>query len=520
MAIEQNSNNLMSLTGYFAITDKFSSNNIVDTSRNLSEKAKQQILIDIKRAEAIETKLLKRLKVDSIAELNDRMKAYSEAVCPLSGSALQKAFIGYTTMRGFDIEALKQLFKEETLQKIEEENIVDQGVIINMLLNELHTGNKKLSFSSNKIQTSTNGKSFIKLSALSKVQREVLQGAIKKYNSKNKRGPKLQPTSFELSIKEQNKGAEAHFDWQSETGFLSPSEARQISLEELEKINQKVASEIISSCGNDPYIKKIIYHILSVEPYAFFVGYNQKDITGLLGEIKAMYYLSKFLGIEEIGASIRWYGGTHKGQSGQKPHRDILLNEFGIQVKNTTLDISNNFSSYFANASMETILDSLPDVEAKEIFKSFYGSLGFNIPYYITSKGTAASGSRHNHSLQKASFLQRRENMLNMIPQIEKAFGAFASSLMYLAVEDNSELQNIDRNSLFFVAGKTFILASQILEDIYYYIMANEPKHITIKYSTKDNIVNAYNNGDYSKSINEVAESVTLTSSYNFKIPK
>jgi len=41
---------------------------------------------------------------------------------------------------------------------------------------------------------------------------------------------------------------------------------------------------------------------------------------------------------------------------------------------------------------------------------------------------------------------------------------------MYLAVDDMSELQNIDKNSLFFVAGKTFVLASQILENIYYYI--------------------------------------------------
>jgi len=95
-------------------------------------------------------------------------------------------------------------------------------------------------------------------------------------------------------------------------------------------MNSRVAQEIIKVCGGDPYIKKIIGHILVADPTAFFVGYNQHDITGLLGEIKAMYYLAQFLGIEEIGKSIRWLGGLHVGEDKAKPHRDILLNNFGI----------------------------------------------------------------------------------------------------------------------------------------------------------------------------------------------
>jgi hypothetical protein len=105
-----------------------------------------------------------------------------------------------------------------------------------------------------------------------------------------------------------------------------------------------------------------------------------------------MYYLSKFLGIESIGRDIRWHGGTHEGADGQKPHRDVLLLDFGVQVKNTALDIGSNFSAYFTDASLETVLERLPNVEVKQLLTNFYTALAFNIPYYISKKGSAVSG--------------------------------------------------------------------------------------------------------------------------------
>jgi hypothetical protein len=74
-----------------------------------------------------------------------------------------------------------------------------------------------------------------------------------------------------------------------------------------------------------------------------------------------MYYLGKFFGEDKIGNTIIWRGGLHEGMKNQKPHQDVILNGLGVQVKNTTLNVNSFFSSYFTNASLETVLNSLPD---------------------------------------------------------------------------------------------------------------------------------------------------------------
>jgi hypothetical protein len=54
---------------------------------------------------------------------------------------------------------------------------------------------------------------------------------------------------------------------------------------------------IISKVPQDrELIRAIINHILREDPHVFFVGGNTKDITGLLGEISGLYYLSKLFG--------------------------------------------------------------------------------------------------------------------------------------------------------------------------------------------------------------------------------
>lgn len=510
----------MSLTGYFSATDNFSSAERQITVENLSNTGKQQLENDIRRAKAIEKEILNKLKVKSIQELNQRIKQYEQAVCPLSGSALKEAFIGYNQTKGYDIDELMKLLEREALEACMEEDIFNYEKALNILLNEVHTGSRKIRFSVNKIKTDSNGKGFIKTSNLSSAQKKALDNAIQAYN-KTKPSQKIEKRVFTFELQEEGTGA--RFSWQTATDFLNPTEAKElqkVDSKQLGKMNAQVANEIVKNCGGDPHIKKIINHVLNTEPTAFFVGYNQNDIIGILGEIKAMYYLSKFLGIESIGRDIRWHGGTHEGADGQKPHRDVLLLDFGVQVKNTALDIGSNFSAYFTDASLETVLERLPNVEVKQLLTNFYTALAFNIPYYISKKGNAVSGQGRNSSPKMKNFITRRQNMLNMAPQIEKAFSAFASSLMYLAVDDISDLKNIDRNSLFLVAGKTFVLASEILEDLKRYIENNEPKHITIKYLNKSNIVSTFNSGVYERTIGEVAQDTVLTSSYNFKIGK
>ena len=122
------------------------------------------------------------------------------------------------------------------------------------------------------------------------------------------------------------------------------------------------------------------------------------------------------------------------------------------------------------------------------------------------------------------SFLKRRESLLNLVGQMEKIMASFASTLMYLTSDVVEKQTLTDTNSLFFVGGKAFVLVSEILTDIQkqinQQIKEEQTRSIHIGYSAKQTIVTAYNDGETSKSLSDVAQQVQLTSSYRFKIAK
>jgi hypothetical protein len=251
---------------------------------------------------------------------------------------------------------------------------------------------------------------------------------------------------------------------------MTPTEARKFfenNPNGLEEINAKITAEILNQCGNDPLIKEIINHILSKDrdPYAFFVGNNEKDITGLLGEIKGMYYLASLIGKEAISKDmLTWEGGTHTGAGGAKPHRDIILEGLGIQVKNTASD-KNYLSSSFTEASIDTFLDSagIP-VDFRNLFRNYYGVLSFNVPFHIGREGKAVAD--YSSAAYSQDSVSRHKSMYSKLKEanneITKSLAIYASSLMYINADKISkkELAKTDKNVLYFVAGKHFMLAS------------------------------------------------------------
>lgn len=528
--IPQNNSNMMSLTGYLFATNIFSSSQIGNLmSFAKTQVDKQPLKKQIENAKKNEQKIfdiLKKQGITSIEELNLRLKEYESAVCPLSGPVLQQAFIGaIQNVSGYsveDIEKLQKILSKETRAILPE--VMDTQQIVNTVINEMHTelGGKRELKVQTKVRTSSNNKQFIKLSDFTQVQRRAIENAIDTYNRDKRRTP-IEKKTFQVDNSQSNNEIESVFKWQEVTDFVKPSEAKNFDTKKIGQINSRIAAEIKSKCP-DKLIGKIINHILSRDKLAFFVGDNTKDITGILGEIKAMYYLGKFFGEDQIGNTIIWRGGLHEGADGKKPHQDIILNGLGVQVKNTTLSVDSFFSSYFANASLETILNSLPDQSLALIFKQFYGTLAFNIPYYITKGGSARAGSYHSKTTQMNSFLKRRESLLNLVEQMEKIIASFASTLMYLTSDVVEKQTLTDTNSLFFVGGKTFVLVSEILTDIQkqidQQIEEEKTKSIHIGYKAKQTIVTAYNDGETSKSLSDVAQQVQLTSSYRFKIAK
>jgi hypothetical protein len=71
-----------------------------------------------------------------------------------------------------------KLLEREALEACMDEDIFNYEKALNILLNEVHTGSRKIRFSVNKIKTDSNGKGFIKTSNLSSAQKKALDNAI------------------------------------------------------------------------------------------------------------------------------------------------------------------------------------------------------------------------------------------------------------------------------------------------------------------------------------------------------
>ena len=311
------------------------------------------------------------------------------------------------------------------------------------------------------------------------------------------------------------------FSWSEATRGLTQKSVRDqlkagvITDREVDLINLKVTNAIVSKVkGDQQLIRAIINHILRENKYVFFVGRNTKDITGILGEISGLYYISKFFG----GFSqkvIQWAGGTYTGEKGTKPHRDIILKDLGIQVKNSIEEDLGVIS--FAEAGIETMLNKtdMPQ-QGKDLFLNYYGTLSFNIPYYW-EKGKYKAGTPSNPTDDLKDFIKNRENLVNVKDYIEQLLSLSAAYFMYMDIYTKSS--NIDANVLYLLGGKTFQTASQILSDIKDQLYQEE-RNFKIRASYKDdrNIVTALNENskapDYSST---VISNIELKSSYNFK---
>jgi hypothetical protein len=80
------------------------------------------------------------------------------------------------------------------------------------------------------------------------------------------------------------------YEWYMNTQGLTKSKAKEIfgnDKTQLDQINNNILNRILNYCGADKELIRdiIVNKVLSEDRYAFFVGENEKDITGLLGEI-------------------------------------------------------------------------------------------------------------------------------------------------------------------------------------------------------------------------------------------
>lgn len=492
-------------------------------SGNFYSEAAHQIERQIEILKTKERRIFKTLHVADINELNDRLEKYKRAVINLSGPGLYQSFVGVLKEKNAaEFEAFNNAVDAIITENIlNNETIIDIGVenAANKVLEALNKGvGKNVHFHSHRGMTST---TFFPSSFTTEQKKEW------KAKMKKKEPPFNHPLAekwVEISNIEANKNSiNYEFTWFDVTEQLTQTEAQSLDRNEVGEINKKIKELIISKVSSEDVqlISKIIDYILEKKNYyAFFVGRNENDITGLLGEIQGIYYLSKFLGNFNEGL-IQWRGGTYTGDKSTKPHQDILLNGLGIQVKNTTREIFDSFGEVgFTEASIPTILERINiSSYAKDVFENFYGTVNFNIEYHYD--GRRKEGTRYLPGLRMSDknakkFENERQNLLKYQQDIDNLLSLFGATLMYLDVYEDS--QKLDANVLFLLGGVAFQTASQILSELLKDIKRKEKRfRITASYKQDKNIITALNSStrdpNYSQ---EVLKDIKLTSAYLF----
>lgn len=229
-----------------------------------------------------------------------------------------------------------------------------------------------------------------------------------------------------------------------------------------------------------------VYKILNkAEPKDLFAGGNAvKKITGLLGEIQALYYIR----VLAPKADINWTAT----QGSIQPHADIVLEElgtkYGIQVKNTQSNAARQEVEFesFKTKAVEMIQNGNLQLEfAKEMTDDYIGTIAqnselfnaavslmgmedFNIPYIWKKsrkkKNQTNIGTAKEVSIDKVpKFASTRLKIIEASEKAQKALVGFVAGMMYMQLKP---LENAEANSLYIVGGTLAITSATILKDI------------------------------------------------------
>ena len=499
------------------------------------QEQKASLIASIKILQEKEKQLYDSLEIEGntiqekLENLNKNLNEYSSShLTLLSGEGLKEVFLqemlNQRNIEGKYLqEAVEAVLREEgvSLEQARLKGLVSKAVLTK--LNELSKGN----FSAK--QGMTQGK--LEVGKLSSAQKQKWKDLIlQKFKDKN-----IPEVDKYLTIKDggfTSTSFSTEVTWSSITKGLKAEDAKKLSDDEIREIKKELKKYIFekSNSSDDKLFKQIVDHVFLEDKYGVFVGRNINGITGLLGEIQGLYYLAKIMGAKNIEVVLKGknrnlqFLANDLNDKGKKSHRDILVNGFGIQVKNTTQDIANGLKINFASQNLETFLNTINVSNASRIaLEKYYGTKAFNVPFHIEDgiflPGLRLQDKNGKSSEKAAQFKSLYEDLHNMEDDVDKCLSLFAASLLYLDAEDTA--LGMDRNVLFLIGGRSFQAASVILQDILEKIESDLPGiHISSYQTTGQNIIDANNskkygekNKDYSQ---DILQHVRLSSSYVF----
>lgn len=266
-------------------------------------------------------------------------------------------------------------------------------------------------------------------------------------------------------------------------------------------------------------------------PETLFAGKNaQKNITGLLGELQAVYYIKSLL----PDADPWWIGGLTQQGQGKKPHADIIFQQYGIQVKNTSAEEAKRAIMFesFTTGKIESIRDiqwnKIVDdqytkiaTQDSNLFDAATQLLGlefFNVPYKWNDS-THMAEKKPIEEVQE--FADVRNRIIEAAEKARQALAYFLAGMMHMQFQPSQNPQ--DANTLYIIGGTLAITGASILLDVIEQIKLNVQqfdfsiKAVKLKENQKTNnfkdIVDFFNMNKYDR---KNTTKLILQSSYNF----
>lgn len=267
----------------------------------------------------------------------------------------------------------------------------------------------------------------------------------------------------------------------------------------IDPLNQKMCALLVGyveTCGGKgSLMQKILDRMLQQNPYMFFFGDNANDITGLMGEISGQYLLTRLFEGAGIEKGLARWSGQRVNWEGHKLHRDILLdymtNEFGIQIKNSTQGLRGQTEVDFADATVDTVLNSI-GIQGFDQIAPYINQAAvlneFNVPYNVSKVVETAlkkkDGSPYTRSRKeyiqvaepkdametpntnpdrKTIYIDAHKKLDDVMIRVQRYLTFAAACLMYLDTVKTAEL---DANTLILLANEAFVSSAQILESL------------------------------------------------------
>lgn len=496
--------------------------------------------------------LNQKFGVSSIEELREalnRIKEETPALSQLNGTVMRRMVLEFDRLLGKKIgeeEALFQQLLFDEFDKITNSNettdlanetmekfildIVQQTMGETVYIgNEAHSG-AVTSLTSLRGIKGINSDSISKmfLSKLAPVTQARIRLLIEKRYGTKTGGPRSTVKQEYNQIR-----VEVPLNWYEYTKGEKASTLN-LSDEEIDKINLQFKDAFLAAfSGNVPKMPEILDYVFAKNKKVLFVGQSEQQIVGICGEIQALCYLSLLMGKNfSLGSSnsdVNWVA-QELSDTGKQSHADILLGKFGIQVKNSTLELLDGIKYDFVDSTLDTFLENLRaeniiSFDLKDYILNTYEAYYFNLPYVMSY-----DGSRKNKDYagiasagENATFAPLRQRIESLHSAIEATLERLTSILMYIGV--GNAQKNRPSNVMFFVRGEIF-LASEIINEVLNKIDNEINFSVQTSYGDSSfNIINLINDngkhifnypGIVAYADDIVSKNIKIKSSYNF----